>query len=340
MPTISVIIPVYKAEKYLARCIDSVLGQSFQDIEIILVDDGSPDACPAICDSYADKDDRIKVIHKQNQGVSVARNTGLDCAKGEFVFFCDSDDMIPKNALEDLYNAIVSDFDLAVGYFEWIESYETRNFRNVRLINKLSRIEIRSDFKNKFTDTWRAVNFLSCCGKLFRKSILDKYKIRLQPDLVTFEDFDFVLNYLEKIDSLVVADKYSYSVFSEKNDAPHYLNRSRLDYVDDYIRGDNRLKEFLKKHDIPYEDCYWRSIRANLQIAYDALWAMPEDTKEQKRKKYRRISEVLKLPQFQYKTEYEEASVSRLEYHLLKKGNAKRLARYYRFVAWMKKYFI
>ena len=87
-------------------------------------------------------------------------------------------------------------------------------------------------------EAWRAVNFMSCCGKLFRKSVLDEYKIRLQPDLITFEDFDFVLHYLENINSLVVTDSYSYSVFSEKTDAPHYLRvgslvLNHIDYLAD-----------------------------------------------------------------------------------------------------------
>lgn len=91
-PLISVIIPVYKVEAYLNRCVDSVLSQTFRDIEIVLVDDGSPDACPKICDEYAQKDLRIKVIHKMNGGLSDARNIGLQMAKGQYIMFMDSDD--------------------------------------------------------------------------------------------------------------------------------------------------------------------------------------------------------------------------------------------------------
>ena len=104
MPKISIIVPVYKTETYLRQCIDSLINQTFQDIEIILVDDGSPDNSPAICDEYAAKDQRIKVIHKQNAGVSEARNSGIDAAKGDFLMFVDSDDWMEIDGCDILYN--------------------------------------------------------------------------------------------------------------------------------------------------------------------------------------------------------------------------------------------
>lgn len=96
---ISIIVPVYKVEKYLPACIESVLAQTYQDWELLLIDDGSPDSCPAICDEYAKKDTRIRAIHKENGGVGSARNKGLDEAKGEYVMFLDSDDMLVSDAL-------------------------------------------------------------------------------------------------------------------------------------------------------------------------------------------------------------------------------------------------
>ncbi len=103
MPCVSVIIPVYKVEKYLNRCVDSVLNQTLSDIEIILVDDGSPDDSPEICNSYL-SDKRVEVIHKPNGGLSSARNAGLDIARGDYVFFLDSDDWLDNNGIEILYN--------------------------------------------------------------------------------------------------------------------------------------------------------------------------------------------------------------------------------------------
>lgn len=101
---VSVIIPVYKVEKYIERCINSVLEQTLEEIELVLVDDGSPDNCGKICDDYANMDSRISVIHKKNQGLGLARNSGMNIARGEFIAFVDSDDYIEKDMLETMYN--------------------------------------------------------------------------------------------------------------------------------------------------------------------------------------------------------------------------------------------
>ena len=105
MPAISVIIPVYRVERYLDACVSSVLAQTFGDFEIILVDDGSPDGCPALCDAWARKDPRIRVIHRENGGLSAARNTGIEAAKGQFLTFVDSDDLLEPDALRRAWEA-------------------------------------------------------------------------------------------------------------------------------------------------------------------------------------------------------------------------------------------
>ena len=106
-PKVSIIIPVYNVEPYLDRCVQSVLNQTLKEIEIILVDDESPDNCPTMCDEYARKDSRVKVIHKKNGGLGFARNSGLDVATGEYVAFVDSDDFIAPNMMEVLYNTAI-----------------------------------------------------------------------------------------------------------------------------------------------------------------------------------------------------------------------------------------
>ena len=104
-PEISIIVPVYKTERFLSACISSILAQTFTDFELILVDDGSPDSCPAVCDSAAAKDSRIRVIHQKNRGLSGARNAGLDAAEGEWIAFVDSDDTITPDFCAKLYHA-------------------------------------------------------------------------------------------------------------------------------------------------------------------------------------------------------------------------------------------
>lgn len=113
---ISVIVPIYNVEAYLERCVNSILNQTYKNLEIILVDDGSPDNCPKMCDDYAKKDERVVVIHKENGGLSDARNAGINIAKGKYLTFVDSDDYVEKNYVEFLYNLIDKyDADISMG---------------------------------------------------------------------------------------------------------------------------------------------------------------------------------------------------------------------------------
>ena len=112
---VSVIVPVYKAEKWLHRCVDSILAQTMEDFELLLIDDGSPDRSGEICDEYAAKDSRVRVFHKENGGVSSARNLGLDNAQGEWISFVDADDILPEKALSDFLEFASCDVDIICG---------------------------------------------------------------------------------------------------------------------------------------------------------------------------------------------------------------------------------
>lgn len=128
-PLISVIVPVYKVEKYLQKCIDSILNQTYENLEIILVDDGSPDNCPRICDEYARRDGRVRVIHKQNGGLSDARNAGLKVFCGEYLMFVDSDDWIEPNYVEAMFAvATRHDLDLVISGVTY--TYENEDRKN------------------------------------------------------------------------------------------------------------------------------------------------------------------------------------------------------------------
>ena len=113
-PLVSIIIPIFKVEQYLRPCVDSVINQTYKNLEIILVDDGSPDKCPEICDDYATKDQRIKVIHKRNGGLSDARNSGIEMANGNYLSFVDSDDIIHNQMIEMLMKPLLEDVDLKI----------------------------------------------------------------------------------------------------------------------------------------------------------------------------------------------------------------------------------
>ena len=130
---ISIIMPIYKVEKELNRCVDSVRNQTYQNIEIILVDDGSPDGCPAMCDKYAEQDERIVVIHKKNGGLSDARNAGLRVAKGDYVLYVDSDDYIASDACERLSKGIHEGVDFVAGAYREIRGKQIEIYRHSNL---------------------------------------------------------------------------------------------------------------------------------------------------------------------------------------------------------------
>lgn len=133
MPEVSMIVPVYQVEKYIAQCIESVLNQTFQNFELILIDDGSKDKSGIICDSYAEMDDRILVIHTENRGAAAARNTGLERASGRYITFLDGDDYLAENMIARLYEVIEhSEYDVVVCDFLNLLPDEKDNFSELQ----------------------------------------------------------------------------------------------------------------------------------------------------------------------------------------------------------------
>lgn len=177
-PKISCIVPVYNVEKYLRRCVDSILNQTFTDFELILVDDGSPDNSPAICYEYAVKDSRIKVIHKVNGGVSSARNVGLDVAKGEWICFVDSDDLIEADYMQKMYEAAINNnSDFIMCGIQQIAGYETLKNNYKKKIKKNTVCKNRREFLQKIirlrSRLENAVVLHSPVNKLFCASLLN-----------------------------------------------------------------------------------------------------------------------------------------------------------------------
>ena len=216
MPQISVIVPVYNVEPYLHCCVDSILGQTFRDFELILVDDGSPDNCGAICDEYAAKDSRVKVIHQENGGVSRARNAALEVAKGAYITFCDSDDYYAATWLEDLY-AGIGDADVAVAQYSRV-SDEGSTGRTSN--HECGVYEIRNaDDRIQYTvqNVFGGKHGWEVWTRLFRAEIIRHNHIRFCESCGNFaEDLGFVLEYMlyaEKVVSLP-ATGYCYRIRS------------------------------------------------------------------------------------------------------------------------------
>lgn len=200
-PKISVIIPVYNVESYLSKCIDSILCQTYTDFELLLVDDGSSDASGKICDMYKENDNRIRVFHKKNEGVSKARNLALNNALGEFVIFVDSDDWIEPNTFELVLNQL-ENFDIL--FFDIIWHYEDNSIRtnsagNFLVTNRENVEQAIFRLIHNLTD----VNLFGfTVNKIFRKSIIDKYNIRFIENLAISEDEIFTMEYCLKISSM------------------------------------------------------------------------------------------------------------------------------------------
>jgi len=164
---ISVIIPVYKVEECLNRCVDSILNQTYKNIEIILVDDGSPDKCGKICDRYAAKDNRIQVLHKENGGLSSARNAGIEIANGEYYTFLDSDDWVDNRYIEKLYTLIKeTESDISVCNFEKVYSEDTKLENSKIEIYEFTNIEALEQLTGRFY-----IQLVTAWGKLYHRSL-------------------------------------------------------------------------------------------------------------------------------------------------------------------------
>lgn len=243
--SVSVIIPVYKAESFLRHCIESVIGQTLQNIEIILVDDGSPDACPEICDEYKRADARVRVIHQANSGLACAYNAGLSAARGEYIGFVEADDFIAQDMYEVLYtDAITSKADVVKGnYFEY---YDVTG--KEPLIKPASSLLDIQPPQNPFTVyEYPAVliHHPSIWTGLYSRKFLQKYNI-------SFQDINrgFYVDQNWRYETLIQAQR----IYWENKAFYHYrltnpaATSHRGDNPDDIFNVYDRLELFLKKH--------------------------------------------------------------------------------------------
>ena len=243
---ISVIIPVYKVEAFLPRCIDSIINQTYKDLEIILVDDGSPDKCSSICDEYARCDTRIKVIHQTNQGIAAARNAGLNMASGEYIAFVDSDDWLDPDSFQVLHQiACDTDADIVEGsyrhYRPWMPSSPIQEGPNTLSITTYTGPEA---LERLYTCT-EAISDIAIMvwDKLYRADILKNLRFL---EGYVHEDIGFTPLAIYAAKKLVKYDR-SFYFYNIRNNSITHSDRS-IHKIDSLLQNKKRVRDFFSDH--------------------------------------------------------------------------------------------
>lgn len=211
---ISIIVPVYKVEKYIKQCVDSIIAQTYKDIEIILVDDGSPDNCPYICDNYAKADSRIKVVHKKNGGLMSARQAGLRAATGDYIGFVDGDDWIEPDMYEH-FAAVIEKYNPDMALCEFYFAYPQKDELSSQKLSK-PYFE-KDDMEQEIYPTmlFKGVYFMTginpCCwSKVFKRELLEKNLYNVTTKIKIGEDAAFTYPCLLEANSVAYVDKFLY----------------------------------------------------------------------------------------------------------------------------------
>lgn len=205
-PEISIIVPIYNCEDTLSKCIESILKQTFNNFELILIDDGSNDKSGYICDIYSKKDSRIRVYHNKNQGVSSSRNYGINISNGKYLMFCDGDDYVDINWCKELYQQInIYPDSWICCNFSTVDNNTGKEERNVNSLKEINFIS-KNDF---FVAVDLGISGF-CWNKIFDKEIINKHKIRFNESYSLGEDVEFCVDYLKRVKNIIVLNKYLY----------------------------------------------------------------------------------------------------------------------------------
>lgn len=263
----SVIVPVYNVENFLERCLDSIICQTYSDFECIVIDDGSQDSSGAICDDYANRDSRIKVVHQKNAGLGAARNTGLENAIGDYICFCDSDDWVEKDLLHELLKKISSDGPDVVIYGL---AYIFKDRKDFNIYHKED-IEI---VKNRIiTNEWTC----TACNKCFKKDLFNGQRF---PEGVLYEDAAFIPQLVFQAEKIEVIDKCFYNYDLRRDNSITRIKKSNRVY--DLFLAQVSNVDFAEKNNlVTVRICAYNL----LMTAYDCLLLDCKDTllnKEQK----------------------------------------------------------
>ena len=259
MEKISVIVPIYKIEDCLPKCVDSIIAQTYKDLEIILVDDGSPDNCGAICDEYAKKDSRIKVIHKPNGGLSDARNHGIEAATGRYLGFVDGDDYLEPQMYERLHNALVeNDAEMSICSFRYVGGYEERNGRLSIKDEVVTGKEILLERRMANNAWWCVVAW----NKLYKKELFRELRY---PVGKVHEDEWIIHRLLWDVKRVACITYVGYDYIQRETSISHSHNLKTLNAIEAYI---DRY-DFYKSNRVPVKVRYINLIRS-----YSVLYGM------------------------------------------------------------------
>lgn len=242
-PKVSVIIPVYNAEKYLNRCIDSVLAQTFSDFELLLIDDGSKDRSGEICDEYSKKDRRICIFHKKNEGVSSARNLGLDRAKGVWIAFIDSDDYVNKSYIENLISAVKSENQVVIGGY---------NIVGKDLHYIIEQISLSGSDFIEYIFKSKMIYWSQPWARLYNLKVINNNKIRFPVGVNLGEDAIFNINYYCVIDHYTQIKMADYNYECSNNDSLTHKIFSFDSEYRTFILWKDSLSQLINRYNIFY----------------------------------------------------------------------------------------
>jgi glycosyltransferase involved in cell wall biosynthesis len=249
IPLISIIIPVYNVEEYLSKCIESVLIQDYINIELLLINDGSTDASGIICDKYSLLDNRIKVFHQRNKGVSSARNVGIDNATGIYICFIDSDDWVEKDYISSLTKEVNSTTDLIIGGL--LKFKDNKGFFSGNSFKEI--VFNNNDIYKAFTEI-ELYNYGGPTSKLYRLSIIRNHNIKFNPHMNYAEDFHFLLRYLLYVRSLkfISSQSYYYRISNNASLSKQIGSFDKERFV--FIKIKDCLDQIYKKFKFPINE--------------------------------------------------------------------------------------
>ncbi len=249
MEKVSIIIPAYNSEKYLKRCINSICNQTYKNIEIIIIDDGSTDDTFNICEEYAKRDDRIKFIHKKNEGVSVARNRGIKSANGKYIMFVDSDDWIENNAVE-ICIKYMEDYNAQIGQFNYYFSHNDKEIKresfitDIILAGEKEKNEIECDILFPyFNKKVKYGKIRGCWSKIFLTKFLIDNNIKFQENLSIQEDTVLFLQAINKVNTIIFFNEYLYHYFQNGESVTKKYDDNKLTKNEATIKVINKLFE-------------------------------------------------------------------------------------------------